>query len=68
MKHKKAKLNPNRFNPPNPPVGFVTDSGKWFDVELVKANIKTYHLRLQGPNKVIKVRRNSPKLRYKKGD
>jgi len=48
------------------PVGYVTTDGKWFDVELKKTNIRTFWLKLVGDKggKVIKVRKDSPKLQY----
>jgi len=50
------------------PIGYVTTAGNWFDVELKKTNIRSYWLKLLGPKggKVIKVRKNSPKLQYKR--
>ena len=48
------------------PVGYVTTDGKQFDVELKKTNIRSFWLKLVGDKggKVIKVRKDSPKLQY----
>ena len=43
-------------------VGFKTDSGKVFDVQVKKTNIRSYWLLLKGTNNVIKVKKKSKKL------
>jgi len=54
------------FTPARPPVGFVTDSGQWFDVRLVKPTVRCFWIKLLPDSKTIKVRRTSDKLRYEK--
>lgn len=52
------------------PTHFQTDSGKVFEIEVMKVNKRTYWLGLIAKGemvKKIKVRRDSDKLLYKKG-
>ena len=44
------------------PTHFRADDGKVFEIEITKTNIKTYWVKLKGPNKTIKVKKNSKKL------
>jgi len=52
------------YTPKIPPIGFVADDGQWFDIQLVKPNIRTYWIKLLPNGKTIKINRKSPKLRY----
>lgn len=63
MKPHKRKKD---YTPKILPVGFVSDKGEWFDIQLIKPNIRSLWIKLLPDGKTIKISKKSPKLRYRK--
>ena len=48
------------------PIGFKTDSGRWFDIDILRYTPKRMWILLKGANNTIKIRRNDRRLRYER--